>query len=164
MFTLEVGSAAYLASCEILNHQLMFWEGASAKVLPAGFLTPFCEHFEQELLGGKRERLPDSLVSKSVRARDCGGVLVVRVQKGDRWADWWIFCIGNPRQGSGEITNCWGDQASTCRPSLHLQTPSGRETALSPPPPIAALVTLWSAGETSIPEQVAGKNLWKLRI
>ena len=31
----------------------------------------------------------------------------MRVQKGDRWADWWIFCIGKPRQGSGEITDCW---------------------------------------------------------
>ena len=39
----------------------------------------------------------------------------VRVQKGDRWADWWIFCIGNPRHESGEITDCWGDQPSTCR-------------------------------------------------
>ena len=34
-------------------------------------------------------------------------IVALRVQRPDRWADWWIFCIGKPRQGSGEITDCW---------------------------------------------------------
>ena len=87
----------------------MFWEGASAKVLPAGFLTPFCEHFQQELLGGKRERLPDSLVSKSVRA--------IWIARAERWQMGWLvdFLHWQTETGIGRNHRLLGDQPPTCR-------------------------------------------------
>ena len=81
----------------------------SAKVLPAGFLTPFWEHFQQELLGGKQERLPHSLVSKSVRASWSA--------RAERWQMGWLvdFLHWQTETGIGRNHRLLGDQPPTCR-------------------------------------------------
>ena len=128
MFTLEAAPLHTWPCGEILNHQLMFWEG-SAKVLPAGFLTPFCEHFQPEQLGGKRERLPRSQSSQTFLRE--GGPLRRKVTDGFS-----AFAILDTARRNHRLSG---------KPELHLPTQSpGRETALSPPPPIGARVTLWS--------------------
>ena len=92
-------------------------------MLPAGFLTPFCEHFQPELLGGKRERLPHSQGER-------GWPLCRKVTDGFSA----FFAILDTDRRNHRLSG---------KPELHLPTQSpGRETALSPP--IGARVTLWS--------------------